>query len=63
MMEHGGCAMKIGVFIITKCTYARYSHQHGANSLSPVNGEEIPLVDHTLFKQIEMKKQKILMSS
>jgi len=55
--------MKIGVFIITKCTYARYSHQHGANSLSPVSGEVIPLVDHTLFKQIETKKQKILMSS
>jgi hypothetical protein len=60
MMVHGGCAMKIGAFITIKCTYAKYSHQLGANFLSPANGEETLLVGHTQYKLIETKKQKIL---
>lgn len=53
--------MKIGASTTIRCTSARYSLQHGVNSLSLVNGEGTQLVVLTPSLLIERRRRKIPM--
>jgi hypothetical protein len=51
--------MRISAQTLIKSIFAKFSQQHGINSLSMVNGQEIPLVVHIQLMLRIMKKIKI----
>ena len=57
MMVTGGCNGLTGSKTTTECTSASSSLQAGLSTLFMESGKEIPLEDHTLFKQNVMNTE------